>query len=263
MPTDQILYNTIGVGYNNTRRADPFIAKKLFDHLSPQQGSAYLDIGCGTGNYTIALAEKGINFYGVEPSESMLALAREKNKTVMWRLGTAENIPATDAFFDGAIATLTVHHWVDLNGGMAEIQRVLKPGGRLVVFTSTPVQMQGYWLNHYFPDMLAKSIGQMPSLERIREALRAAGLHLLDTEKYFIPDDLQDCFLYVGKNRPELYLVEEIRKGISSFVALANKEEVEEGLTRLQADLAAGAFTAIRDKFSNDLGDYLFIIAQK
>jgi hypothetical protein len=123
--------------------------------------------------------------------------------------------------------------------------------------------MQGYWLNHYFPKMLEDSIVQMPSLEVIQDALSDAGLVITGTKNYLIPDDQQDLFLYAGKNRPQLYLDAKVRKGISSFSALANADEVEQGLSRLKNDIEAGKFAAVKESFANDLGDYLFIIAQK
>jgi hypothetical protein len=46
------------------------------------------------------------------------------------------------------IGSLTIHHWTDLKSGFSKLNKVLKPNGRIVIFTSTPKQMIGYWLNH-------------------------------------------------------------------------------------------------------------------
>jgi SAM-dependent methyltransferase len=259
----ETIYNTIGTGYNSTRKADPYIASRLLHFLKPEPGKLYLDIGCGTGNYTIALANKGVGFVGVEPSDEMLKEARMRNDTINWLQGTAEQIPANDNSFDGVIATLTIHHWANIGQSLKEIYRVTKPGARLVFFTATSSQMEGYWLNHYFPGMLRSSIDQMPSFETINDELIKTGFEIVITEKYFVQDDLQDNFLYSGKNKPELYLNNEIRKGISSFAALANAEEVEKGLSVLHADLESGQFIHIKEKYANDLGDYLFIVAER
>ena len=263
MSDNSILYDNIGLGYNSTRQADPFITEKLFHFLSPQPGRLYLDVGCGTGNYTIALADRGLNFYGVEPSEKMLDIARSRNDNVNWHLGQAEQLPLDGNLFDGAIATLTIHHWTDIKKALKEIHRVLKKDAKMVFFTATPGQMKGYWLNHYFPKMLENSILQMPSFDIVKDALAEAGFVVTETEKYFIQDDLQDHFLYVGKNRPALYLNEEIRKGISSFSSLANAEEVKLGLSQLESDINLNKFEDVKMEFDNDSGDYLFISAQK
>src|SRR5690606_15536203 len=114
-------------------------------------------------------------------------------------------------FFDGVLASLTMHHWPELRLAFAEISRVLNQNGRVVIFTSTPSQMRGYWLNHYFPQMLQDSIFQMPSLEAVEDSIAGSGLVIESVEKYFIKDDLIDHFLYVGKNRPELYFDKKVR----------------------------------------------------
>lgn len=257
------IYNKIGSGYNTTRQADPYITSRLLYFLKPVNGKKYLDAGCGSGNYTIALAKHGLNFTGVEPSGEMLAIARNVDENVRWLQGTAEEMPLNDNVFDGAIATLTIHHWIDLTGGLKEINRVTITGGTLIIFTATPEQMKGYWLNYYFPEMLAASISKMPSFDSIENALIIAGFAIKTTEKYFIKNDLQDHFLYSGKHSPEIYLDEKMRKGISSFAVLANPDEIKPGLSQLRADIESGEFLAVKEKFDNDQGDYLFIVAQK
>ncbi|WP_259066901.1 class I SAM-dependent methyltransferase [Mucilaginibacter sp. X4EP1] len=256
-------YNTIGKGYNLTRKADPYLVSRLLHFLQPETGKRYLDIGCGTGNYTIALSNHGVNFTGVEPSEIMLEAAQGRNKNVNWLPGTAEQIPADDNSFAGVMATLTIHHWKNIGLAFKEIYRVTEANGKFVLFTAAPKQMQGYWLNHYFPNMLQSSINQMPGVVAIETGLRDAGFKNITTEKYFIKDDLQDHFLYAGKLNPMLYLNEQIRTGISSFAALANGKEVADGLSKLQADINSGKFESIKAKYENDLGDYLFIAAEK
>lgn len=263
MENNKILYDTIGTDYNSTRQADPYITERLFQFLSPQPNKLYLDIGCGTGNYTIALAKKGLSFYGVEPSEKMLETGRSKNDQINWLYGQAEHIPADDNLFDGVIATLTIHHWLDIEKAFREINRVLKGEGKLVIFTATPEQMKGYWLNYYFPKMLEDSILQMPSFDIIKDAAACADFVITGTEKYFIQDDLKDLFLYAGKNKPEFYLDEEIRKGSSSFSALANAAEVKQGLSKLEGDIESGRFAEVKSKYDSDSGEYLFITVQK
>ena len=104
---------------------------------------------------------------------------------------------------------------------------------------------------------------QMPSFEAVSQAAWQAGFEIAGTEKYFIKADLSDHFLYVGKNRPELYLEQRIRSGISSFSALSNAEEVETGLRQLEGDIESNHFTQVQSRYENDLGDYLFIVMRK
>ncbi|MCI4670859.1 MAG: class I SAM-dependent methyltransferase [Bacteroidia bacterium] len=256
-------YDRIGTGYNSTRVADPFLFSRMEDLMQANQSGIYLDIGCGTGNYTIEFAKKGYSFIGVEPSIKMLETARQRHTNVKWLQGKAEGIPLERDAVNGALASLTLHHWKDIGRGMKELARVIKPGGSLVIFTSDPEQMKGYWLNHYFPTMLEDSIRQMPDLNLIRTSLQHAGFKIEKEESYAVRDDLKDHFLYVGKNHPKLYLEEGIRMGISSFSDLALKKEVQAGLRQLEKDIESGQIQDIMDSFRNKNGDYLFLRAVK
>ncbi|WP_373492676.1 class I SAM-dependent methyltransferase [Aquiflexum sp.] len=258
-----LIYNKIGTGYNATRQADPYLTERLLYLLKPKKDKLYLDIGCGTGNYTCALADKGFKFIGVEPSEKMLNEAKMRNQNVTWLKGTAEQIPAGNKVFEGIIATLTIHHWTDIKQALSELNRVLSDTGRIVIFTSTPEQMQGYWLNYYFPKMMQSSIIQMPSIKKLSQILKKTGFRIVETEKYDIQDNLEDLFLYSGKHRPELYLKPEIRRGISSFSSLANEQEVTNGLAKLAKEIKTGIIKNVIDEFKTNLGDYLFIVACK
>jgi ubiquinone/menaquinone biosynthesis C-methylase UbiE len=263
MTCDEDLYNLIGKDYNATRKADPYICKRLINLLSPKKNGSYLDMGCGTGNYTIALSESGLEFTGLDPSETMLAIAKQRASHTSWLLGSAEKIPVPDNQFDGAIATLTIHHWTDIIKAFREIYRVLKINSPLVLFTSLPEQMAEYWLNHYFPQMMQTSIKKMPGLDQITDAGRRAGFHLQCTELYDIRLDLEDHFLYSGKMDPELYLGDYFRKGISSFAEVNLQSVIEAGLKNLSSDIASGRIKKIQEKFQTNDGDYIFIVLEK
>ncbi len=256
-------YDRIGVNYNETRKADNYLSGRMHDLLRSKPEGLYLDVGCGTGNYTIELAKKGVNFIAIDPSERMLNLAKSKYDKIDWRLGEAENTGLDSDSIHGILGSLTMHHWTDLNIAFRELYRIMKSGGTMVLFTSTSEQMKFYWLNHYFPRMMNDSIQQMPSLKIILEALKQAGFDVKEKEKYFVKPDLDDHFLYCGKDRPWLYLEENIRKGISSFSDLANMEEIEFGLSRLENDIEEGRINEIMQRFKSEEGDYLFLVAQK
>lgn len=256
-------YNNIGINYNKTRFADPYITERLLKNLKPKIDGLYLDIGCGTGNYTNELQKKGFQFIGIDPSEVMLEKAKQKNHNIDWKLGKAENIPLASESIDGVVGSLTMHHWDNLEKGFTEIYRVLKPNSNSVVFTSTPKQMKGYWLNHYFPKMLADSMLQMPAFKTVKTAMTNSGLSKIETELYSIKPNIKDLFLYSGKQNPKLYLDAAVRHGISSFSALANTNEVKKGLIKLENDIANHTIESIIESYSNDLGDYIFISVKK
>ncbi|MBR9855737.1 MAG: methyltransferase domain-containing protein [Algicola sp.] len=256
-------YNKIGIDYNLTRKADKYLTQQLLYHLHPTKNGRYLDIGCGTGNYTNEFQKNGFDFIGIDPSELMLGKAKLKNERIDWKIGSAENTGLPKNFVNGIIGSLTIHHWIDLKIGFPELNRVLEPNGRIVIFTSTPEQMKGYWLNHYFPKMLYDSIIQMPTLDNIKKAMKASGIKPIETHKYFVKPDLEDLFLYCGKQNPELYFNEQIRYGISSFSSLSNQTEVKNGLIELKKDIDSGKIEEVIKSYENNLGDYLYVIGQK
>jgi SAM-dependent methyltransferase len=190
----------------------------------------------------------------------MLEQARDKSSDVSWVAGCAEALPFGDRSFNGAIATLTIHHWKDLDKGFAEATRVLRSGGRLVVFTSDPEQMQGYWLCHYFPQMMERSGAVMPTLDRVMRAAEKAGLTCTLEDPYTVRCDLEDLFLYSGRHAPERYLDPHFRKGISSFALFSPPDELENGLLALADDIEQDRWTAVEQRYENSGGDYLHLV---
>jgi ubiquinone/menaquinone biosynthesis C-methylase UbiE len=256
-------YNSIAEGYNRTRQADATITEKLSSFVKQNQIDCFVDIGCGTGNYTIELAKKGGVWYGLEPSISMLDEASKKYLNINWIQGSAESMNFPECYFSGAIATLTIHHWSDLQKSFQKISSVLNHQAHLVIFTSTPEQMAGYWLNHYFPEMLKKSIEKMPSLQLLTKYAAESNLKLIVKEPYFVDNELMDLFLYSGKHNPKIYFQKDVQNGISSFSMLANQEEITYGLKQLSKDLRIGQFEKIKNKYANNFGDYTFVVFEK
>ncbi len=259
--TEKERYDQIGFGYDSTRKADTYLSQRMFDFIkSEQEESLYLDIGCGTGNYTTVLNKKGLNFIGMDPSTEMLNKAKEKNSSITWKKGTSENISLKSETIDGVLVSLTIHHWKDLAKGF---ERVLKKKGKIVLFTTLPSQTKSYWLHHYFPKMIEDSIKILPTFEKIENIFKDVNLEIIDQESYFVKPDLEDWFLYCGKHNPEMYLREDVRNGISSFSLIGHQSEIKKGLERMKEDLETGKISEIMKDYENELGDYLFIVGRK
>jgi ubiquinone/menaquinone biosynthesis C-methylase UbiE len=257
------LYDAIGRTYDTTRKADPNLTRCLTRHLNFTPGARYLDIGCGTGNYTVALQQLGARMHGLELTSTMLAKARRKSDRVRWIQGNAESLPFPDRCFDGAMGTFTLHHMKHPERAIEEAFRVIDYG-RFVIFTADLPQSSGYWLNEYFPVGMAAMHKQMPPAANLVRHLEHAGFTAIEQEPWEIPEDIQDWFLYAGKRRPEIYLDPAVRAGISTFAqGLISAEETIQGCARLEADIKSGRFEEVAAKYHHDRGDCLFIVATK
>jgi len=91
-----------------------------------------LDAACGTGRHAATLASLGWDVIGVDATDAMLALAREKVPGADLRRGRLEALPVEDASVDLVTCALALTHVEDLQPVLAELARVLRPGGRVI-----------------------------------------------------------------------------------------------------------------------------------
>ena len=126
------------------------------NHALIVPGDSVLDVGCGTGEVTLAAkarAKQG-NVYGIDPAPEMIAVARNKaarkRLDIDFRVGVIESLPFADASMDVVTSSLMMHHLPEelKARGLAEIYRVLKPGGRLLI--ADFMRPTGAFLNHLF-----------------------------------------------------------------------------------------------------------------
>lgn len=247
--------------YQAARRADAEIVDLLADALTLNGAGNYLDIGCGSGNYTCALAARAGRWHGIDPSPAMLEAARGKTEKIDWQAAMAETLPFSDNVFDGAVSVLAAHHFSDLAKACAEAARVLKPQTRLILFTATRAQAAGFWLAEYFPKMIRRDAAALPSHEAMLAALRHAGFTKIETQPYAVSADTQDRFFYSGDVTPEIYLSAENRAAMSAFNH-AEADELTSGLNSLADDIQSGRLAAIRNAYEQDAGHYTIITAQ-
>jgi len=219
------LYDTIGAAYTVTRRTEPRIAAQVWAALGDAR--TVLNVGAGTGSYE----PPGRDVIAVEPSAVMRA--QRPAGAAPCVAATAESLPFDDQSFDAAMAVSTVHHWPDPIAGLRELRRVAR---RVVVFTHDASEdgwRRRFWLiRDYLPEVANLTAGR-PSLA---EQARAIGAR---TEPVLIPWDCADGFFEAYWRRPEYYLDEKVRRGVSVWARLGPGVE-QRAVHSLQADLGSG-----------------------
>ncbi|WP_328352047.1 class I SAM-dependent methyltransferase [Mycobacterium sp. NBC_00419] len=111
-------------------RGRPSYPPEAIDWLLPPGARDVLDLGAGTGKLTTRLVERGLEVIAVDPIAEMLELLSSALPDTPALLGTAEQIPLPDNSVD-AVLVAQAWHWFDPERAVAEVARVLRPGGRL------------------------------------------------------------------------------------------------------------------------------------
>lgn len=160
-------------------------------------GDEALDVACGTGDLAIELARRvtpGGSVVGSDFSEQMLERARTKAPGLAWELGNALELPYASARFDAATVGFGARNFADLDRGLAEMTRVVRPGGRVVVLEiTTPTKpplstFYSLWFDRVVPligrvtgeeqaySYLPESVKRFPTPEALAGAMSRAGL---------------------------------------------------------------------------------------
>ncbi len=157
-----------------------------------QPGDRVLDACCGTGDLAVAALQAGATVTGLDFSERMLERARRKSDEIDWVQGDAEKLPFEDASFDAATVGFGVRNLADLERGLAELRRVLRPGGRVAILEITKpsgllAAFYRLWFDGFVPLLgkvlpggsaytyLPASVRRFPGPDQLAGLLRGAG----------------------------------------------------------------------------------------
>lgn len=173
------MFDTISGNYDNLNRVISFGSdikwrKKVIKIVSEQQPKTILDIATGTGDLAIMMASlKPNSIIGLDISAGMLDVGRKKiskkslDATIDMVLGDSENMPFDDNSFDAITVAFGIRNFENLEKGLTEILRVLKPGGVFVILeTSVPEKFifkQGY---HLYTRYIMPTIGKLFSKDK-------------------------------------------------------------------------------------------------
>ena len=147
--------------------------------VAVRAGERVIDVGAGTGALSKRLVRSGATVICLEPDAGSLAAARHRleGEHVEFIQDSVEHIPLPDASVDAVVASVTAHHWTDQGVGFAELFRVIRPGGRLVLaeFKSSGPLMRR------LRRLAGSKHANAPSLEDWRARLERAGFDEVGT----------------------------------------------------------------------------------
>jgi SAM-dependent methyltransferase len=195
-------------------------------------GRRILDAGCGSGPLTAALRERGAAVTGIDSSAGMLALARRRlgDDVALHVVDLNDPLPFADGAFDDVVASLVLHYLEDWGPTLAELRRVLRPGGRLIASVDHPFVAYTHHDPRPRPDYFATTSYTFDwmlngrstpmrfwrkSLHAMVDAFTTAGFRLAvisepqpaPAARELFPDDFQDlatkpCFLFFVVEAP-------------------------------------------------------------
>ncbi len=197
-------FDSVGGEWDALRKVwgDELLRARAFRHLIPS-GMTVADVGTGTGVLAIDLAEAGCHVIAIDSSEAMLEAAARKLEAagvsgVELRAGTAEGLPLADGEVDAAFAHMVLQYLEAPEPAIAEMSRVVRPGGRVVLIDF--VSHDRAWMQG---ELGVRHLGFAP--EDLAAAMRAAGLeqvHVNVQPEATRGADLPETFIASG-TRPE------------------------------------------------------------
>ncbi len=168
---------------------------RLLSMLEPRTGARLLDVGCGTGDMLQAAVDRNLSAVGLDVSDVGVESARRRVPKVECVVGAAENLPFADASFDCVTCMGSLEHFVDMERALAEMIRVTRPDGRLLILVPNS---RHYWMpvlrvvRAVFPK-LAQPVERHATPQEWERLLTKQGLRILAVHKdndWYVPGRL-------------------------------------------------------------------------
>ena len=219
----------IAPDYKQWRALHPQLLDALIAKGGVRTDSRVLELGCGTGNYIRALCKRtGCTGWGLDPAEAMLAQARTGDPgRLRWICALAEQTGLATAQFDFTFCVDVVHHLGNRAQVFEEARRLLRHGGSLCVATDSEHMIRHRQpLSFYWPETIEAELARYPSIARLRAEL---------CEAKFVRLGQREVVSHGWLTDPDPF-----RAKVFSCLLALPEEVYQQGLARLEADLAKG-----------------------
>ncbi|MDE5639947.1 MAG: bifunctional demethylmenaquinone methyltransferase/2-methoxy-6-polyprenyl-1,4-benzoquinol methylase UbiE [Odoribacter sp.] len=184
--------------------------KRALKSIEEPETKRLLDVACGTGDFSVAAVKAGVReVTGIDISEKMVEIGRQKvrklglEKNVCLQEGDSERMSFGDASFDVVTVAFGVRNFENLEKGLQEIQRVLTPGGKVIILEfSMPVrfpvkQLYTFYFRRILPLIggflsgnrgayayLPESVKNFPQGEQFLSILKACGFRMVSSRRF-------------------------------------------------------------------------------
>ena len=220
-------YNKISGDYTQHRqKVHPGVLEGLLSGSEYENDSTVLEVGCGTANYIIAIQSlTGSRCWGIDPSEKMLSVARERSQKIDFKNGRGEQLGFSNDFFDFIFSVDVIHHMEGHLEYFQEAYRTLKPGNRICTVTDSEwILNNRVPLSTAFPETVEVELARYPRIQYLTSLMREAGF-----------TDIQDNLV---EHTFQMKDIQAFRDRAYSSVHLISEEAFQRGITRLEDELA-------------------------
>jgi len=270
-------YSQTAKSYDSTRTSTgcEIWYGELLGHFGDLNQLEILDAGCGTGNYTLALAQYVRQVTALDVNEAMLGIARQKvayselKEKITLKHGLINELPFENNSFDAVMFNQVLHHldprgtieFEQLRVALKEAERVLRPNGLIMINTSSRLQMRhGFWYLELVPEARQQGVDHMVDTNDLKRFLNESGFDLVSRT---VP---LDCVLQ-GESFYDCCgpVSAEWRSG-DSIWSLASADELSSALAKVKDMDASGVlmdYMQTQDQGRRDYGQITFWVAEK
>jgi ubiquinone/menaquinone biosynthesis C-methylase UbiE len=224
----------IPVAYDRGRDHGPEVLRLWMNivssHVEKQRVNTILDLGCGTGRFSEALAAHfDAEVVGVDPSKKMLEQARRKlrDRRVRYEPGRGEAIPLPDNSVDLTFMSMIFHHFDNPTHAARECRRVLRDGGTAFLRAGTRERISSYPYVDFFPQSRPLLEDCLPASDFMREVFESAGFSTLTSD--VVTQQIAPTYAAYA---------EKLSAGADSVLARLSRSDFEAGIEAMHSHAA-------------------------